>query len=641
MLAAIEDLRRGQAKIEGKRDALRERQEALVRDVGLAKGRVALKGQIEAFIDDLQAEAYRRSTHSFETLLTTLVREVLPESNPVALELTTERSAPSLNISSVGKSGAQEDIFEDHGGALSNVISMGLRLIATVKSGTAKFLALDEPECWTKPDRVPAFFRVLEDASRRLGVQCVTITHHDAAANFDQSVRISTLTGHPETGATIACSDPATEWPADAEGFRYIRMQNFQGFVDARMDLGPGVNALVGPNDHGKSSVIRALRAVFYGETRDSLIRHGCKETTVEIGIGGGRVVRFSRELKRNPKNLWTLVDATGTVVEENGLRHETGGNNPPEWLNAQFGIVKGDKDKLDIHLAHQKFPVFLLDKPGPMRAKVLSIGQEAGYTQDMLAVHKERASQDSALIREGERDVGLLAATLGVLAELPELAADIEWAEQYATSATEWDARLTGLERHHAAIVDAKMKLAVARAKGAAFADLPSDEDRDAIIAELDGAASRSRVVATLKACRDAAEQAAARAGALATLPDAAPTPANTAQLEEAVSRLRSIRSELTSTSQRLEVADDLPPAAPALEDTTNAGSVAAALRELRSRVGQARASLATIDAQMGEMRVSIDDVLDDGGGHCPTCGHLVGLDDLLNHTHQLEAAE
>ena len=38
-----------------------------------------------------------------------------------------------------------------------------------------------------------------------------------------------------------------------------IRLENFQGHVDTRIDLVPGVNVITGQSDAGKSSIVRAL----------------------------------------------------------------------------------------------------------------------------------------------------------------------------------------------------------------------------------------------------------------------------------------------------------------------------------------------------------------------------------------------
>ena len=79
--------------------------------------------------------------------------------------------------------------------------------------------------------------------------------------------------------------DPVGLWDEGQPGLRFIRLLNVQAYADATLRSSPGVNALIGPNNRGKSSFIRALRAVFYGEARDSLVRAGAKAAQVEIGL--------------------------------------------------------------------------------------------------------------------------------------------------------------------------------------------------------------------------------------------------------------------------------------------------------------------------------------------------------------------
>ena len=57
---------------------------------------------------------------------------------------------------------------------------------------------------------------------------------------------------------------------------------------------------------------------------------------------------------------------------------------------------------EVDVHIAHQKFPVFLLGETPSRRSAVLSIGQEAGYIRDMLVIHRERCRRDNDLVRNG-----------------------------------------------------------------------------------------------------------------------------------------------------------------------------------------------------------------------------------------------
>lgn len=626
--------RRSLAQLEGKREALRERGAILEREVGLAKGRLAIKGDVEKFIESMQSEAYQRSTHSIETLLTTLVKEVLPDARPIALDLSTERSMPALDISVVGKNDVREDIFQDHGGAINNVIGMGLRLIATMKSGSAKFLALDEPECWTKPDRVPAFFRVLEDASRRLGVQCVTITHHDAAANFDSSVRISKIVGHPDEGADIMSDAPRFDWTDELDGFRYIRLVNFQAFPDATMHLAPGVNAFVGPNDHGKSSVIRALRAVFYGETRDSLIRHGTKGAVVELGLARGRVLRFSRELKRNPRNKWSIHETDGTVVVENGTTYESGtaGANPPDWLDAMFGIKK--QDKLDIHLAHQKFPVFLLDQTPSVRASVLSIGQESGYMRDMLAIQKERNTRDNATVKDGERELGLIRSTLTGYESLAAIAETLETAQNHLAVAEQWAQYIPFVQEEQRKLLSARGRLDQAIAATKVYSSLPSDEDLAAIRTALEVGILQTQTAETLSRVRRSLAKAIGAQGVLGELPET-PVLSATDRLSLKLQSLRGARLGLDRAKARLSILSAIP-SAPGLNPTAPHVERAGKLTLLRQQLTAARQKANQVGEQMDGVRRQLNEAIEHNGGQCPTCGHAVAVDDLLNaHVH------
>ena len=199
------------ARLEGRRDAVKARIGELTREVELAKGRLAVKDEVEAFIEAVHGSASRRNLAAFETLLTALVQEVLPGEKPVALDLSTERGLASLDICVARPDGTLEDVLEDNGGALTNVIGMALRLIAVVKADVARFLALDEADCWIAPDRVASFYRVLEDGAARLGVQCLAVSHHDLS-QFSGQFHIARIAGEPLTGVDVQSPDCSAAW---------------------------------------------------------------------------------------------------------------------------------------------------------------------------------------------------------------------------------------------------------------------------------------------------------------------------------------------------------------------------------------------------------------------------------------------
>jgi hypothetical protein len=95
----LDRFRRDLAQAEGRRNWLRRRRETLEHDVALAKARLDLRGPVELFIEEVQAEASRRSLRSTETLLTAFAQDVLPGEKPVSLELSLPSGASPPSIS--------------------------------------------------------------------------------------------------------------------------------------------------------------------------------------------------------------------------------------------------------------------------------------------------------------------------------------------------------------------------------------------------------------------------------------------------------------------------------------------------------------------------------------------------------------
>lgn len=587
------------ARLEGRRDALRGRIADLTRDIEFAKGRLAVKDEVEAFIEAVHGSASRRSLSAFETLLTALVQEVLPGEKPVALELSTERGLASLDICVRRPDGALEDVLEDNGGALTNVIGMALRLIAVVKADVARFLALDEADCWIAPDRVSSFYRVLEDGAARLGVQCLAVSHHDLS-QFSGKFHIARIVGEPASGVEVISPETGAAWSEAQPGLRFIRLVNVQAYKDATLHLSPGVNALIGPNNRGKSTFIRALRAVFYGEARDSLVRAGAKSASIEIGVAGQRTLRFTRQPRRSPVNIWSLHEADGSLVEEQGMRYETGGRNVPDWVADLIRIRK--VEDLDVHIAHQKFPVFLLGEAPSRRSAVLSIGQEAGYIRDMLVIHRERCRRDNDVVRTGERDLIAMTETIESLNELDGLKAKLTGMRRMAETVKAEAFRLEQLQAHGARLSDLKHRLEWAGRRADVTANLPGEEK----LTELARAVERSRERERLG--------------------------------RQVLHRAR----ELQRGRARLIALQQLPEAVPVMESTASAQTLLKRLADLRSASQIARGRMAQVDEGLRALQAEMASLVAETGGLCPTCGSPVSPETLLDHhAHSSKPAE
>lgn len=532
----LSEVERKIAELFGERQLLDRRRELLNTEVGIAKGRLANKGKVSEFLEQLQADANERLVSNYELLLTALVTEVLPNEAPIGLDLQIERGQPSLDIVSRRSGDRSEDIYEDQGGALTNLVSLGLRMIGVVRSGMNRFLLLDESDCWIATDRVPAFYGVVKDAAKKIGVQCLAVSHHDVTS-FEDGISIAKLSGHPELpdGVRIENNPRPYQWSDEEKGIRWIRLKNFQGYVDETLHLTPGVNALVGLNNIGKSSFVRAFRAVFYGEARDSLIRWGERICAVEFGMPGGRVLSWDRQSRRNPVNRWRYLEADGSLVSE---QFNTGGRAVPSWIMSEFKI--GQLEGMDIHAIKQKEPVFLLNQSASKRAAVLSIGQEASHIRSMVNLHKEQCARDSAKVKEGEIEMSALMDRLEKLSSLTKCKELIEKANSIVVD-------LQKLREHTALLEKAAKDLAEAKAIQASVnksSDILSKLPEMESVRDLEQLTIHESKLSTANINLITSRQKVAAKKhalvALNNLPDAEPVLKNNSELESAVKNIK-----------------------------------------------------------------------------------------------------
>lgn len=597
----------------GEQATLLSRKDRLDREVGLAKGRLAQKPKVDLFLEELQAEAHARRVGDFEKLLTALVLEVLPGEKPIGLDLEVERGQPSLDIVSRITAEWSEDIYEDQGGALTNIVVLGLRMIAVVRSGMRRFLVLDESDCWVKGERVPTFYGVVKDAARKVGVQCFVISHHDVAS-FSEGIDVARLHGNPERreGVEVENCPRPYKWGRDEDGIRWIRLRNFQGYVDQTVSFGPGVNALTGDNNIGKSSFVRALRAVFYGETRDRLIRRGETRCEVEIGLPGGRVLHWDRQSRRNPVNVWKLLGEDGAVVSGESMTYETGGRTVPEWVQKIAGI--GPVEGLDVHITKQKSPVFLLDKPGSVRASVLSVGQESGHIRKMIALHKERCLRDAATVKEGEAEMSALLRRMESLQRIGAAEERLGEARDLGDAIVRREADAGNLSAALERLADAAGRAAAASARAGAYGRLPeAGELRSAA----DGAKSvrdAASALETLETSRRDLSAAKARKAALSGLPESVPQLLDCSAIEAAADTLSQRKARVPAAAALARALSGLP-AEPALvrsDETIRAGK---SVKDAKARLAAASASkvaFGMLPSTLPELSGSADGVLD-----------------------------
>lgn len=379
---------------------LKQNYQEVQKETAQAQARVHMQPQIKTVLEELQRREHARTVGAYEDMLTALILDVLPEPiERVILDLKTEKGLPGLHVLiQKNKTNPAEDIFNGNGGAVTNLISFGLRVIALLRSGERKFLVLDEADCWIQPELAPAFAQVVYQLSIELGVQILMISHHSEHHFPMLPHRLHLFQQNGMVQAAWSANGSAPVWDPEQEGIRSITLEHFQSHTLTHLPLSPHVTLLSGHNNLGKSSILQALRCVFLNEGEDSFIQHHQPSTKITVDFGPEHCLIWERFRKGKVVEHYKLIDAKDPT---NPL-HSSPVATLPDWVfeHSHIGLIQG----FDVQLRHQKKPVFLLDESASTRAKVLAVGSDATYVQTMITLDKQDLQEARATIKWGEK---------------------------------------------------------------------------------------------------------------------------------------------------------------------------------------------------------------------------------------------
>jgi len=208
-----------------------------------------------------------------------------------------------------------------------------------------------------------------------------------------------------------------------------IVLENFMAHEHTVVELGPGVTALTGPNNTGKSAIVEALRCVATNPPPRHFIRHGAKETRVSLELESGVKVVWVRKKRSAGYEL-----------------HLPGEEEPQEYWKLGRGIVPEDirkvlrldpvdldgGERIDVHIGNQREPVFLLNLSDRAVADFLASSTEGAHLLSMQGALKRRVMETKKEV--AGRDVRLrdIEGELDALAPLPDLTLGIEAARKF-----------------------------------------------------------------------------------------------------------------------------------------------------------------------------------------------------------------
>lgn len=414
LLAKIENLKSRYKALRDKVLILSKQKELYLSDYKVMREKLRIAEQeisdyeaINAILECAQQAEHESTIGVYEKLLTALIEDTLDNNRKIKMNLAIERGMPALEIYSEKEEGKLEDIYSSNGGSINNIVSVGLRAISLIRSKKRRLLILDESDCWLKGDYIPKFGSVIQQLSERLGIQIVMISHHNEE-NFSDIRNKLAISRNGDTLKAEWKSSYGSEppkWDLKDEGIRSLYLENFQSHKNTYIPLGKNVTLITGDNDIGKSVIVNALRAVFYGESNDTQINHQATETKVSVEFDRNKLLIWQRKLKGKPKVSYTLIDDKRGL--DNPIHYYEGAKEVPDWVRIDFGIDY--IDDLDVQLGHQKRPVFLLDEPNSKKAKSLAIGNSENYLFKMMELAKQDLKNNKDFVKQAREQLEIL----------------------------------------------------------------------------------------------------------------------------------------------------------------------------------------------------------------------------------------
>lgn len=383
----------------------------------------------------LQLKAQEKNKGVFESLLTSLIQEVMPgKKDEVVLSSAMKNNRASLDFD-ILCNGNLENISEDKGGSISNIVAMGLRFIVLARHPNRRVLLLDEADCHLKSEYIPAFASVMRQLAVKMGIQVIYISHH-SPSNFIGYGRVLELYREQgKTHARVSHEESEEDKHIESMGaFRYVRLRDYGPHENLFVELAPGLNVITGDIDLGKSKVIQAVVDLMGNKGDERRIRHGRPFFNVEIGLEEGMSLSWEYQRKGSKRTLMQLKSAAGETLESSDI-----GTGVPDWLDMYLAmpLVNGE----NIHFQSQKQPNYLLSNgeyTSIKRAEMLPLGRESRDVHRMIQLFNVRLAGARQTFTVLQKQMAHVKNTLAILAPILDEPMDIDLLDQSVSTLNE-----------------------------------------------------------------------------------------------------------------------------------------------------------------------------------------------------------
>jgi len=152
-------------------------------DLAKIQSYLALAPKVEQALETLSQELFANVVRELEAELSRALEDVLGQPLQFKVETDWQRGSAAIKFS-IHRDGNPEDIMRGQGGSVINVLSVGLRIFALLTldpKTNRRFLVLDEPDAWLRPDIVPNLVKIIYEVTRRFGFQVILVSHHEVS----------------------------------------------------------------------------------------------------------------------------------------------------------------------------------------------------------------------------------------------------------------------------------------------------------------------------------------------------------------------------------------------------------------------------------------------------------------------------
>lgn len=174
-----------------------------------------------------------------------------------------------------------------------------------------------------------------------------------------------------------------------------VKIQNFQSIKEVELEV-EGFTAIVGRSNIGKSAIVRAIEGAFSNKEGENFVREGTKFTEVDIECP---------EINLN----WKKGSGYNDYIIDGEKLESVGRGAPPHIAEAGFHEIETNRTKLNVQIASQFSPIFLIDPSktsGSIAAEIISdIGRLSEVQTALRDCSKDKRNLEST-VRVREKDI-------------------------------------------------------------------------------------------------------------------------------------------------------------------------------------------------------------------------------------------